>query len=129
MREEAEKKRSQAVFLPHERFGERISDRTIAYMQDHIRDRLDIEKICQALHYNKSYIFKQFKKTTNCSIMEYFIRLKVDKSKELLRETSMSIGEISSYLSFDTPNYFSKTFKKITGYTPTTYRKLRRQGK
>jgi YesN/AraC family two-component response regulator len=61
--------------------------------------------------------------------MEYFIRLKVDKSKELLRETSMSIGEISSYLSFDTPNYFSKTFKKITGYTPTTYRKLRRQGK
>jgi len=41
----------------------------------------------------------------------------------------MSVGEISAHLSFDTPNYFSKTFKKVTGYTPSTYRKMRRQVK
>ena len=90
-------------------------------------ERLEISDICSALHYNKSYIFKQFKKSTNSSVMSYFMKLKVEKAKELLRETSMSISEIASYLSFDTSNYFSKIFKKVTGYTPTTYRKMRRK--
>ena len=129
MRQESESAQESAVFLPRDKFNERISDLVIEYMREHIRDSLSIEDICRALHYNKSYIFKQFKKTTNCSIMAYFSKLKVEKAKELLRETSMSIGEISSYLSFDTPNYFSKTFKKITGFTPSTYRKMRRHAK
>jgi AraC-like DNA-binding protein/mannose-6-phosphate isomerase-like protein (cupin superfamily) len=126
MRQAAESTRSETVFLPRDHFYEHISDRVISYMKEHIRERLEIEDICKALHYNKSYIFKQFKKTTNCSIMSYFVKLKIEEAKKMLRETSMSIGEISIQLSFDTPNYFSKTFKKFTGYTPTTYRKMRR---
>ena len=58
--------------------------------------------------------------------MSYFTRLKIDHAKRLLRETPMPIGEISDLLSFDDANYFSKTFKKLTGYTPSTYRKMRR---
>ena len=126
MRQEAENTPSETVFLPRDHFDEHISDRVISYMQEHIKDKLQIEDICKALHYNKSYIFKQFKKTTNCSIMAYFLKLKIELAKKLLRETSMSIGEISAHLSFDTPNYFSKTFKKLTSYTPSTYRKMRR---
>lgn len=126
MRQEAESTRSETVFLPRDHFYEHISDRVISYMKEHIRERLEIEDICKALHYNKSYIFKQFKKTTNRSIMAYFVKLKIEEAKKMLRETSLSVGEISIQLSFDTPNYFSKTFKKFTGYTPTTYRKMRR---
>ena len=126
MRQEAKKTRADALFLPQDRFNERVSDLVIAYMKDHIREDMTIEDICRDLHYSKSYIFKQFKKTTNCSVMSYFIKLKIEKAKELLRETNMHIGEISAYLSFDNPNYFSKIFKKATGYTPTTYRRMRR---
>ncbi len=129
MRHETDLGRGEAVFLPTEQFDERISDRVIAYMKEHIREWLGIEDICKALHYNKSYIFKQFKKTTDCSVMSYFVKLKIEKAKEMLRETSLSVREISAYLSFGSPNYFSKTFKKIAGYTPSTYRKMRRQGK
>jgi len=129
MRHENDRRKGEAVFLPREQFDERISDRVIAYMKEHIREKLEIEDVCRALHYNKSYIFKQFKKTTDCSVMSYFVRLKIEKAKDLLRETAMSVGEISAHLSFDTPNYFSKTFKKVTGYTPSTYRKMRRQVK
>ena len=47
--------------------------------------------------------------------MSYFVKMKINKAKELLRNTDMSISDISSKLSFDNPNYFSKVFKKNTG--------------
>ena len=126
MRKETGRDNSEAIFLPREQFGEYVSDRVIAYMNEHTRERLEISDICRALHYNKSYVFKQFKATTGSSVMAYFVKLKTEKAKELLRETSLPISEISSHLSFDNPNYFSKTFKRLTSYTPSTYRKMRR---
>ena len=129
MRSETEKNSSEAVFLPQEQFDELISDRVIEYMKEHVDERLSVADICSILHYNKSYIFRQFKKTTGSSLMAYFVKMKVQKAKEMLRETDLSVATISDKLSFDSPNYFSKTFKKITGYTPSTYRKMRRGGK
>lgn len=126
MRNETEKNSSEAVFLPSERFDERISDRVIGYMNEHISEKLSVDDVCAILHYNKSYVFRQFKKTTGSSLMAYFTQMKVRKAKELLRETDLSVSDISDKLSFDDPNYFSKTFKRVTGYTPSVYRKMRR---
>jgi AraC-like DNA-binding protein len=129
MRRETESESSRAVFLPREQFDEMISDRTIEYMREHIGERLSVEDLCATLHYNKSYIFRQFKKTTGSSPMAYFTRLKIQKAKQLLREGELSVAAISDSLAFDNANYFSKAFKKYTGYTPMTYRKMRRGGK
>ena len=126
MRNETEKSSSEAVFLPQEQFDELISDQVIKYMQEHITEKLSVSDICETMHYSKSYVFRQFKKTTGSSLMAYFIRLKVQCAKQMLRDSELSVAAISDALSFDNPNYFSKTFKKITGYTPSTYRKMRR---
>ena len=126
MRNETEQNSSDAVFLPREKFDERISDRVIEYMKEHISEKLSVEDVCAIIHYNKSYVFRQFKKTTGSSLMAYFTKLKIQRAKEMLRETDLSVANISDALSFIDPNYFTKTFKKTTGYTPTTYRKLRR---
>jgi YesN/AraC family two-component response regulator len=118
-----------AFFLSREKFDEMISDRLIDYMNQHVEESVSVDDICSGLHYNKSYIFRRFKQTTGSSIMAYFTKLKIDRAKILLRESDLSVASISDKLSFDNPNYFSKTFKKITGYTPSTYRKIRRQAK
>ena len=55
--------------------------------------------------------------------MEYFTSLKIEKAKQLLRENELSVKEIADALAFDTPNYFSKTFKQLTGQTPSSYKK------
>ena len=129
MRNESESDCSEAVFLPRDQFDEMISDRVIEYMNAHLSERLSTDDICSQLHYNKSYIFRQFKKTTGDSLMSYFVKLKIQRAKQLLRETDLSISAISESLNFETSNYFSKTFKKVTGYTPSTYRKMRRRSK
>ena len=125
MRSESEKKDSTAVFLMRDQYDELISDLVIEYMKNHLYERVTVDDLCSALHYNRSYIYRQFKKTTGMSMMTYFMNMKITKAKELLRENKKSIAEISDILSFDSPNYFSKAFKKSVGYTPSTYRKIK----
>ncbi len=127
MRGETENNNSEAIFLSKDNYEEFISKHVIDYMREHIFENLNVEKICSTLHYNRSYIFKQFKKNTGTSIMAYFNKMKIEKAKQLLRETDTSVNAISELLSFESPNYFSKLFKKITGHTPSTYRKIRKR--
>jgi AraC-like DNA-binding protein/quercetin dioxygenase-like cupin family protein len=124
MRNETEKSNTNVVFLQREESGERIADKVIEFLKDNIYERLEIADVCNALHYNKSYVFRQFKSATDCSVMSYFVKLKIEEAKRLLRETTLSVTQIATKLAFDTPNYFSKTFKKITGYTPLRYKRI-----
>lgn len=126
MRSETAKANAEAVFLPREQLEEQVTDRAIAFLKEHVHERLEVADVCEALHYNKSYIFKQFKKTTNSSLMAYFTHLKIEKAKQMLRENTFTVAQIADALAFDTPNYFTKTFKKVTGYTPSTYKKMRK---
>ncbi|MBQ8292068.1 MAG: helix-turn-helix domain-containing protein [Clostridia bacterium] len=126
MREETEKSDTEIVFLPREELGEHVADQVISFLKENLYETPNVNDICKALHYNKSYIFKQFKLATSCSVMSYFRKLKIEEAKKLLRETNLSVTQIANKLAFDTPNYFSKTFKKITGYTPLRYKKMRK---
>ena len=51
------------------------------------------------------------------------LKLKIKEAQKLLTQTDYTITEIANLFSFDTPNYFSKSFKKVTGITPNAYRK------
>jgi YesN/AraC family two-component response regulator len=127
MRSESEKDDSSAVFLLGGQYDEVISNTVIEYMKEHIEGKLVVDDICKELHYNRSYIYRQFKKTTGSSLMSYFIKMKINRAKELIKTTDMTVSDISDALSFDNPNYFSKVFKKITGYTPSAYKKSKRK--
>ena len=123
MRQETQKENSDVIFLPTEEFEGHISRRIIAVMNEKISENLTVADFCEKLHYNKSYVHKQFKKETGATIMSYFVKLKITRAKKMLREGSMNVTQISSALSFDTPNYFSKTFKQQFGVSPQQYRK------
>lgn len=123
MRGETEKQDSEIVFLPKEELGERVANSVIAYLKEHVLERIGISDVCENLHYNKSYLFEQFKRATKMPIMAYFMKLKIERAKLLLRETELSVSQIAETLAFDSPNYFSKAFKKATGRTPLQYKK------
>lgn len=112
------------VFLMKEDYDGYIANRIIEILQDKVYQTFKIDDLQEILNYHKSYLFREFKASTGQTIMGYFIKLKISHAKKLLRETGLSITEVSEKLAFDTPNYFSKTFKRITGYTPIQYKKL-----
>ncbi len=123
MRAETEKDTG-VIFLREKEEDEGITARTIAFMKENLDKKLSVAEICEEVHYNKSYLFRTFKKDTGSTVMEYFTRLKVEQAKQHLRKGELNVTQIAERLAFDTPNYFTKTFRKITGYSPLQYRKI-----
>lgn len=129
MRGETEKADKNETFLFKEEFEGRVAKRIIELLEENVHENLSIDELCAKLNYNKSYLFRQFKTTTGRSIMTYYVNLKIEGAKKLLRESDMTVVQIANAYSFDSPNYFSKTFKKLTGHTPTNYRKIHKSKK
>lgn len=123
MRSLTEKEDGNEVFLKETEINNKLAEEIIKILKENLYNRLSIDDICKLINYSKSYLFRQFKSATEKSVMEYYTDLKIKKAKELLKSSDLSIREISEQLCFDTPNYFTKTFKKLNGITPSQYKK------
>ena len=85
----------------------------------------NIEAVSKELSYSKFYISHIFKEKTGMTVMEYITRLKIEKACKLLKENSMSIGEIAQFLGYESSQSFSKMFKNNIGVSPSEYKKLK----
>lgn len=90
-------------------------------MQKNIENKITIQSLAYKLGYSSTYIKKLFKDSMGESIIQYFIRLKIQKAKSYISEGIYSISEISEMLGYDTLQYFSKQFKDITNMSPSAY--------
>ncbi len=68
-------------------------------------------------------LHKVFKEATGQSPIDYLIKLRLQRSMDLLSDTGLSITEIAFKTGFNDSNYFTRHFKKIIGTTPSRYRK------
>lgn len=125
MRTLTETETGNEIFLSENELDRRLVGEIIRILGENVEGRITISDICKKTSYSKAYVFKKFKEVTGKSIMEYYSELKIKKAKECLKENELSVKEIAEKLSFDTPNYFTKTFKKACGVTPTAYRRKR----
>ncbi len=124
MREQTETMEGNSIFLPERQLDKKLVKDIIQILNKNVTGRISIEEITNFTFYGRAYLFREFKKSTGHSIMEYYNNLKIEKAKELIAKSDKSIREISEILCYDTPNYFSKSFKKATGFTPSEYKKL-----
>ena len=68
------------------------------------------------------YFSKLFKEETGENFIEYLTSLRINKAKELIQNSSLSMKEICAEVGYADPNYFSRIFKKNVGATPTEYK-------
>lgn len=122
LRDETEKDGKNKIFIPSTGGG--LAQKIIKLLNENIEGSLSIEEIVNKLNYSKTYVFRSFKKQTGTSVIAYYNHLKIERAKTLLVETDLTLTKISDSLCFDTQSYFSKTFKKLTGYSPLHYRKI-----
>ena len=92
-------------------------------LAENISKQINFEYLSEELNVGYSWFRKMFQRYTQLAPAQYFQLLKLNKSKTLLVETTMQISEISEFLGFRTQYYFSKFFKKRTGYSPSEWRK------
>jgi two-component system response regulator YesN len=89
------------------------------YMKDITLDMVASE-ICISTY----YFSKLFKKETGINFIDYLTKERIDNAKYLIRNSSKSIKQISSEVGYNDSNYFSRVFKKHTGYSPSIYKKI-----
>ncbi len=96
--------------------------RVVEYLSLNYTQNADMEELCRISGYSASYLSKLFKRETGKTMTQYTADLRCRQAAEMLRETGLSVQEISSYVGYLDNNYFVKVFKKMTGKTPSEYR-------
>ncbi len=102
--------------------GQRQALLAMDYIQNNYMDpNLSLNEICSYLNISTSYFSTIFKEVTGSTFMEALIRIRMDKARELLKNTTLKNYEIAEKVGFSDPHYFGISFKKMTGKTPTEY--------
>ena len=93
------------------------------YVLENIDEKITLASISDYLHISKNYFCTLFKQETGENFLDYLTKAKIDRAKVLLKEDNYKIYEISDLLGYKEKGYFSKLFKKYTGFTPADYKK------
>lgn len=91
------------------------------YLRERLTQRVCIEDICNHFGYSKTYLSHLFKDQCGVSILTYYTQKKIAYAQKLILEDRYSFAQISNLLAFDSPQYFARVFKRVTGQTPTEY--------
>lgn len=85
-------------------------------------ETLSVKDIGEHVYLSTSYVCTLFKTETGQTLNQYLTEYRIDMSKQLLDDSRYKITDISSKVGYHDGNYFSKTFKKYVGLTPSEYR-------
>ena len=92
------------------------------YIGAHYQDpNISISAIAQDLGISEGHLSHTFKKETDYTLLNYLTRYRVHKAMELLRDCRVKVYEVAAQVGYRDITYFSATFKKVTGVTPSEY--------
>ena len=94
------------------------------YIQQHFHESIRLEDVSNAVGFNATYFSALFKKETGQNFVDYLTALRINKSKALLCREGLSVQDVAEMVGYSDLKYFSRLFKKITGVSPSDYKKM-----
>lgn len=117
-----------SLFDRYELFhGDSLIRKICIYIFDQIDADPSLASVAEHFNLNKNYLSQLFKQKTGENFLEFLTRAKMERAKVLIREGNYKNYEISALLGYKEVDYFTRLFKKHTGYTPSEYRNLHLQ--
>lgn len=100
------------------------SDRLDRILKDNIsKSTFSLLKLADELHLTSGYVSSKFREIYGLNFQDYVVKLRLSKAKLLLLSSDMKMYEIAEACGFDDPNYFSASFKRNIGTSPSQFRK------
>jgi len=99
--------------------------RMINYIHENITEKITLASLARLTKKSPPYLSAQFKNEVGMNVAEYIQLQKIEKSKDFLEYTNMSIQEIANLFSFCNIGYYTRVFKKHVGMSPSMYRSQR----
>jgi YesN/AraC family two-component response regulator len=94
----------------------------IQNVNENYKNKISLKTVANHLHTNPSYLSMLFKQEMGITFTDYLNQVRINRSCELLTNTSLNLIDVSLQAGFDDQSYFSKVFKKLKGVTPKSYR-------
>ncbi|CAL8900966.1 response regulator [Bacillus sp. FSL M8-0266] len=113
------------LFDVYEARNQTVNDieRAKRYIKTHFCEQITLEQTAAYVDLSPTYFTKRFKDETGLTFKEYVTTCRLDKIKQLLKDSSLSLKEITYQAGYTDPNYVSRVFKKMVGCSPKEYRK------
>ncbi|SDW43142.1 response regulator [Paenibacillus sp. CF384] len=92
------------------------------YIEVHYSEELSLQWVGETYFIHPNYFSKRFKTVAGISFNDYLTKVRIERSKELLRTTTLKIARISQLVGYEDQNYFCNVFKKVTGTSPSVFR-------
>lgn len=102
---------------------ELINDAKVFINENYMSD-ITLESVANEMCISSYYFSKLFKKQADINFIDYLTDIRIKNAKNKIRNTNKSIKQISKEVGYNDPNYFSRVFKKQTGYSPSKYKKI-----
>jgi AraC family transcriptional regulator len=96
--------------------------RAAEFIEANLREDLTLDRVSEVLAMSPGHFAHTFKKTTGLAPHQYLVERRIDRSKDLLRRTSLPIAEIAHRVGYRSHCHFSVAFRHATGVTPRQYR-------
>ena len=98
-----------------------------SYMGEHYAEDISLDDIARVVNLSPYYFSRFYKEESGINFIDRLIAVRIEKAKRYFETTDLSLKEISGLVGYADPNYFSKLFKKMTGYTATEYKEYYRK--
>lgn len=97
--------------------------RTVHHLQTHYAEKFSLEDLARTLSISPYYLSRIFRQETGSSLGQFLAYVRVEKSKQLLTETDLSLSQIAQQCGFSDQSYYTKVFRRCCGTTPHSYRR------
>lgn len=92
------------------------------FVHAHYHEPITLKLVAEEIGVHPNYLSNLFSKLTEETFLSYVIRVRIEKSKELLQNPQLKIYEISEFVGYNDYRWFSKLFKQYESITPQQYR-------
>jgi AraC family transcriptional regulator len=99
--------------------------RVTDWMAEHLAEEFSLSRLAEQAGMSEFHFNRLFKRATGVPPSQYQIKLRMDASRRLLRETKKSVITVANEVGYSNPSHFAQLFRKETGLSPTDYRRQR----
>lgn len=102
----------------------RLIDDAVKYMRKHFCDHdLSLGRVAAAIHVSPFYLSHLFRDELGTTFIAYLTEVRLEEAKKLLRDTSLTVSQVSDRVGYSDASYFSRVFKKHEKVTPARFRR------
>ncbi|MBL9215941.1 MAG: helix-turn-helix transcriptional regulator [Opitutaceae bacterium] len=120
--------RTVALVPRQKAYQHRVAREAIDYIRIHYAEAVSRQQLAARLRCSPAHFSRVFSRVTGHSFKDFLQRCRLERAKELLRESHLQVAEIAATVGYQDPFQFSKMFRKREGVSPRQFRESRQAG-